>query len=281
MQRTNLWPNPDFVPSGMHVNGSGKDISAYMKDGAFFNTGADYIDLLFKACEVGVEYVCCFNIKNTSATKNIAVWSGSGSWKPTSQTTGVKTIRFVCAAADTRLGVPPGMAIDSLIVERSDTFDKASGGLPSLLQRKHHAARLSAGQVTADDAHEPVPVTALGRDIDSRMEHADAMLPAHRRRIILFPKLAQMLERHREDHRRRIIEDDLRKPADHTGIQAERHTATDVHGGCERHAERKRLRHLHLQRLRRHSGGLHQTGHTRPIQREHDALGLNGSGVMA
>lgn len=149
MQRTNLWPNPDFVPSGMHVNGSGKDISGFMEDGALANTSTDYIDLPFKACDTGVEYVCCFNIAATTATKNIAVWSGSNSWKPKAQSVGVQTIRFVCAAADTRLGVPTGMAIDSLIVERSDTFDNASGGASNLLQREHDALGLTRTGATA------------------------------------------------------------------------------------------------------------------------------------
>lgn len=125
---TNLWPNPDFVPTGFHVNGSGKDISGYMDGGRFQNIGTDYVDLPFNACEVGTEYVCCFNIAATTASKNIAIWSGSGSWKPKAQTVGMQTIRFVTAAADTRLGVPPGMTIDSLIVELADTFDETSGG---------------------------------------------------------------------------------------------------------------------------------------------------------
>lgn len=128
MQRINLWPNPDFVPTGMHVNGSGKDISGYMADGRFSNTSSDYVDLPFKACEVSTEYVCCFNIVSTTATNNIAVFSGSKSWKPASQNVGAQKIRFACANVDTRLAVPSGMAIDSLIVESADTFDKTSGG---------------------------------------------------------------------------------------------------------------------------------------------------------
>ena len=142
MQRINLWPNPDFVPSGFHTSGSGKDLAEYMSAGRFANTSPDYIDLPFASCELGAEYVCCFNISATVAVKNIAIWSGSGSWKPQVQTVGMQTIRFVPAAADTRLGVPPGMTIDSLIVELADTFDETSGGAPNLLQRKHHAAQL-------------------------------------------------------------------------------------------------------------------------------------------
>ena len=128
MQRINLWPNPDFVPSGFHTSGSGKDLAEYMSAGRFANTSPDYIDLPFASCELGAEYVCCFNISATVAVKNIAIWSGSGSWKPQVQTVGMQTIRFVPAAADTRLGVPPGMTIDSLIVELADTFDETSGG---------------------------------------------------------------------------------------------------------------------------------------------------------
>ena len=129
--RTNLWPNPDFVPTGFHVNGRGKDISGYMDGGRFQNTSTDYVDLPFKACEVGTEYVCCFNIAANASKNKIAIWSGSGSWKPATQQTGVQKIRFVCAAVDTRLGVPSGMTIDSLIVELADTFDgSVGGGLP-------------------------------------------------------------------------------------------------------------------------------------------------------
>ena len=128
MQRINLWPNPDFVPSGFHTSGSGKDLAEYMSDGRFTNTSPDYIDLPFASCELGAEYVCCFNISATVAVKNIAIWSGSGSWKPQAQTVGMQTIRFVPAAADTRLGVPPGMTISELSVEAADTYDAALGG---------------------------------------------------------------------------------------------------------------------------------------------------------
>lgn len=128
MQRINLWPNPDFVPSGFHTSGSGKDFAEYMSAGRFTNTSPDYIDLPFASCELGAEYVCCFNISATVAVKNIAIWSGSGSWKPQAQTVGMQTIRFVPAAADTRLGVPPGMTISELSVEAADTYDAALGG---------------------------------------------------------------------------------------------------------------------------------------------------------
>lgn len=128
MQRINLWPNPDFVPSGFHTSGSGKDLAEYMSAGRFANTSPDYIDLPFASCELGAEYVCCFNISATVAVKNIAIWSGSGSWKPQAQTVGMQTIRFVPAAADTRLGVPSGMAISELSVEAADTYDAALGG---------------------------------------------------------------------------------------------------------------------------------------------------------
>lgn len=128
MQRINLWPNPDFVPTGMHVNGSGKDISRYMTDGRFSNTSSDYIDLPFKNCEVGTGYVCCFNITSATVANNIAVFSGNKSWKPASQNVGAQTIRFTGVASDTRLAVPSGMTIDSLIVETAATYDSAVGG---------------------------------------------------------------------------------------------------------------------------------------------------------
>lgn len=128
MQRINLWPNPDFVPSGFHTSESGKDLAEYMSAGRFTNTSPDYIDLPFASCELGAEYVCCFNISATVAVKNIAIWSGGGSWKPQAQTVGMQTIRFVPAAADTRLGVPPGMTISELSVEAADTYDAALGG---------------------------------------------------------------------------------------------------------------------------------------------------------
>ena len=151
MQRINLWPNPDFVPSGFHTSGSGKDLAEYMSDGRFANTSPDYIDLPFASCELGAEYVCCFNISATVAVNNIAIWSGSGSWKPQVQTVGMQTIRFVPAAADTRLGVPPGMTIDSLIVELADTYDTPLGGgflasSPATRCRSHRSVR-RAGDV--------------------------------------------------------------------------------------------------------------------------------------
>lgn len=170
MQRINLWPNPDFVPSGFHTSGSGKDLAEYMSAGRFANTSPDYIDLPFASCELGAEYVCCFNISATVAVKNIAIWSGSGSWKPQAQTVGMQTIRFVPAAADTRLGVPPGMTIDSLIVELADTFDETSGGASGLLLGGHDATRLRrfVGRVMSDDGDEPMHEPILDNHPASR-----------------------------------------------------------------------------------------------------------------
>lgn len=175
MQRINLWPNPDFVPSGFHTSGSGKDIAEYMSAGRFTNTSPDYIDLPFASCELGAEYVCCFNISATVAVKNIAIWSGSGSWKPQAQTVGMQTIRFVPAAADTRLGVPPGMTIDSLIVELADTFDETSGGASGLLLGGHDATRLRrfVGRVMSDDGHEPDKQSKRPRHAETGRVHAD------------------------------------------------------------------------------------------------------------
>ena len=130
--RTNLWPNPDFVPTGFHVSSIGKDVSGYMDGGRFQNTGTGYVDLPFNACEVGTEYVCCFNIAATEGENHIAIWSGSSSWKLASQPTGARTIRFTGVSSDTRIAVPPGMTIDSLIVETAATYDSGvGGGLPS------------------------------------------------------------------------------------------------------------------------------------------------------
>lgn len=176
MQRINLWPNPDFVPSGFHTSGSGKDLAEYMSAGRFTNTSPDYIDLPFASCELGAEYVCCFNISATVAVKNIAIWSGSGSWKPQAQTVGMQTIRFVPAAADTRLGVPPGMTISELSVEAADTYDAAlGGGASGLLLGGHDATRLRrfVGRVMSDDGHEPDKQSKRPRHAETGRVHAD------------------------------------------------------------------------------------------------------------
>lgn len=176
MQRINLWPNPDFVPSGFHTSESGKDLAEYMSAGRFTNTSPDYIDLPFASCELGAEYVCCFNISATVAVKNIAIWSGSGSWKPQAQTVGMQTIRFVPAAADTRLGVPPGMTISELSVEAADTYDAAlGGGASGLLLGGHDATRLRrfVGRVMSDDGHEPDKQSKRPRHAETGRVHAD------------------------------------------------------------------------------------------------------------
>ena len=128
MQRINLWPNPKFDPTGFHVVKNGGDISKYMTGGTLANTRGEYIDLPFASCELGAEYVCCFNISATVAVKNIAIWSGSGSWKPQAQTVGMQTIRFTPTANDAHLAIPSGMTISELSVEAADTYDAALGG---------------------------------------------------------------------------------------------------------------------------------------------------------
>ncbi|MFQ6149715.1 hypothetical protein, partial [Bifidobacterium adolescentis] len=47
---------------------------------------------------------------------------------PSAQTVGKYTIRFTPTANDTRLAIPPGMAISELSVEAADTYDAAVGG---------------------------------------------------------------------------------------------------------------------------------------------------------
>lgn len=132
MQRINLWLNPKFDPTGFHVVKKGGDISKYMTGGTLANTRGEYIDLPF-ACEVGVEYVCTFRIvSNDTTNKSIGIFSGGTVEYPSAQTVGKYTIRFTPTANDTRLAIPPGMAISELSVEAADTYDAAlvGGGLP-------------------------------------------------------------------------------------------------------------------------------------------------------
>ena len=131
MQRINLWLNPKFDPTGFHVVKKGGDISKYMTGGTLANTRGEYIDLPF-ACEVGVEYVCTFRIvSNDTTNKSIGIFSGDTVKYPSAQTVGKYTIRFTPTANDTRLAIPPGMAISELSVEAADTYDAAlGGGLP-------------------------------------------------------------------------------------------------------------------------------------------------------
>ena len=128
MQRINLWPNPKFDPTGFHVVKKGGDISEYMTGGTLANTRGEYIDLPF-ACEVGVEYVCTYRIvSNDTTNKSIGIFSGGTVKYPSPQTVGKYTIRFTPTANDTRLAIPPGMAISELSVEAADTYDAALGG---------------------------------------------------------------------------------------------------------------------------------------------------------
>lgn len=162
MQRINLWLNPKFDPTGFHVVKKGGDISKYMTGGTLANTRGEYIDLPF-ACEVGVEYVCtCRIVSNDTTNKSIGIFSGGTVKYPSAQTVGKYTIRFIPTANDTRLAIPPGMAISELSVEAADTYDAALGGASGLLHRGHDATRIGAsvGRVMSDDdnelMHEPI-----------------------------------------------------------------------------------------------------------------------------
>lgn len=171
MQRINLWPNPKFDPTGFHVVKKGGDISKYMTGGTLANTRGEYIDLPF-ACEVGVEYVCtCRIVSNDTTNKSIGIFSGGTVKYPSAQTVGKYTIRFTPTANDTRLAIPPGMAISELSVEAADTYDAAlGGGASGLLHGGHDATRLRrlVGRVMSDDGHEPMHEPILDHHPESR-----------------------------------------------------------------------------------------------------------------
>lgn len=171
MQRINLWPNPKFDPTGFHVVKKGGDISKYMTGGTLANTRGEYIDLPF-ACEVGVEYVCtCRIVSNDTTNKSIGIFFGSTVKCPSAQTVGKYTIRFTPTANDTRLAIPPGMAISELSVEAADTYDAAlGGGASGLLLGGHDATRLRrfVGRVMSDDGHEPMHEPILDHHPESR-----------------------------------------------------------------------------------------------------------------
>lgn len=176
MQRINLWPNPKFDPTGFHVVKKGGDISKYMTGGTLANTRGEYIDLPF-ACEVGVEYVCtCRIVSNDTTNKSIGIFSGGTVKYPSAQTVGKYTIRFTPTANDTRLAIPPGMAISELSVEAADTYDAAlGGGASGLLHGRHDAARIGAsvGRVMSDDGHEPDKQSKSPRHAEAGRVHAD------------------------------------------------------------------------------------------------------------
>ena len=282
MQRINLWPNPDFVPSGFHTSGSGKDLAEYMSAGRFANTSPDYIDLPFASCELGAEYVCCFNISATVAVKNIAIWSGSGSWKPQAQTVGMQTIRFVPAAADTRLGVPPGMTIDSLIVELADTYDTAiGGGASSLLLRRPDAARIGAsvGRVMSDDGHEPDKQSKRPRHAEAGRVHADYDHREDSGYPILVHGLAGRVGRLRHD---RQLSGHLQQEPTHRMVLHVHDRESDEPGiqGRVRQSDRQGVEHGHV-RAGRIPG--EQSLARRPLlfRRGYDAARLTLLGVMA
>lgn len=281
MQRINLWPNPDFVPSGFHTSGSGKDLAEYMSAGRFANTSPDYIDLPFASCELGAEYVCCFNISATVAVNNIAIWSGSGSWKPQAQTVGMQTIRFVPAAADTRLGVPPGMTIDSLIVELADTYDTAIGGGSSLLLRRHDAARIGAsvGRVMSDDGHEPDKQSKRPRHAEAGRVHADYDHREDSGYPILVHGLAGRVGRLRHD---RQLSGHLQQEPTHRMVLhvPERESDEPEIQGRVRQSDRQGVEHAHV-RAGRIPGEQAPARRHRIFRRGYDAARLTLFGVMA
>lgn len=282
MQRINLWPNPDFVPSGFHTSGSGKDLAEYMSAGRFANTSPDYIDLPFASCELGAEYVCCFNISATVAVNNIAIWSGSGSWKPQAQTVGMQTIRFVPAAADTRLGVPPGMTIDSLIVELADTYDTAiGGGASSLLLRRHDAARIgvSVGRVMSDDGHEPDKQSKRPRHAEAGRVHADYDHREDSGYPILVHGLAGRVGRLRHD--RQLSGHLQQEPTHRMVLHVPAHESDEPEiQGRVRQSDRQGVEHGHV-RAGRIPGEQGPARRHRIFRRGYDAARLTHLGVMA
>ena len=131
MQRINHFANPNFIPTGAHLNSTGSDISKYFVNHTFANTSDSYLDLPFQGTDVGVEYVCTVSVKVASTNGlSVAVWSGHSGFRASDGGVGVKTIRFIAANRAARLAVPSGVTIDGLCLERADTYDTAIGGLP-------------------------------------------------------------------------------------------------------------------------------------------------------
>ena len=206
MQRINLWPNPKFDPTGFHVVKKGGDISKYMTGGTLANTRGEYIDLPF-ACEVGVEYVCtCRIVSNGTTNKSIGIFSGGTVKYPSAQTVGKYTIRFIPTANDTRLAIPPGMAISELSVEAADTYDAAlGGGASGLLHRGHDATRIGAsiGRVMSDDDNEPMHEPILDHHLASRQVGASHDRSERERDDIFGQFRCERHRRHCLDYRNR------------------------------------------------------------------------------
>lgn len=204
MQRINLWLNPKFDPTGFHVVKKGGDISKYMTGGTLANTRGEYIDLPF-ACEVGVEYVCtCRIVSNDTTNKSIGIFSGGTVKYPSAQTVGKYTIRFIPTANDTRLAIPPGMAISELSVEAADTYDAAlGGGASGLLLGGYDAARIGAsvGRVVPDDGHEPMHEPILDHHLASRQVGASHGLAEREMDDILGQFRCERHRRHCLDYR--------------------------------------------------------------------------------
>lgn len=204
MQRINLWPNPKFDPTGFHVVKKGGDISKYMTGGTLANTRGEYIDLPF-ACEVGVEYVCtCRIVSNDTTNKSIGIFSGGTVEYPSAQTVGKYTIRFTPTANDTRLAIPPGMAISELSVEAADTYDAAlGGGASGLLLGGHDATRLrrSVGRVMSDDDNEPMHEPILDHHLASRQVGASHDRSEREWDVILGQFRCERHRRHCLDYR--------------------------------------------------------------------------------
>ena len=281
MQRINLWPNPKFDPTGFHVVQKGGDISKYMTGGTLANTRGEYIDLPF-ACEVGVEYVCtCRIVSNDTTNKSIGIFSGGTVKYPSAQTVGKYTIRFTPTANDTRLAIPPGMAISELSVEAADTYDAAlGGGASGLLHRGHDATRIGAsvGRVMSDDNHEPMHEPILDHRPESRPvgEYHDHSEKA--RDEILGQRLCGRHRRHYLDARvwRHQCKPTCRLRANRQRYQCDVNELFRQVRQSDRHSDK--YTHLHAGRL---SGEQDPARQHRIFRRGYDAARLTPLGVMA
>lgn len=282
MQRINLWLNPKFDPTGFHVVKKGGDISKYMTGGTLANTRGEYIDLPF-ACEVGVEYVCTYRIvSNDTTNKSIGIFSGSTVKYPSAQTVGKHTIRFTPTANDTRLAIPPGMAISELSVEAADTYDAAlGGGASGLLHRGHDATRIGAsvGRVMSDDGHEPDKQSKRPRHAEAGRVHADYDHREDSGYPILVHGLAGRVGRLRHD---RQLSGHLQQEPTHRMVLhvLDRESDEPEIQGRVRQSDRQGVEHGHV-RAGRIPG--EQSLARRPLlfRRGYDAARLTPMGVVA
>lgn len=282
MQRINLWLNPKFDPTGFHVVKKGGDISKYMTGGTLANTRGEYIDLPF-ACEVGVEYVCTFRIvSNDTTNKRIGIFFGGTGEYPSAQTVGKYTIRFTPTANDTRLAIPPGMAISELSVEAADTYDAAlGGGASGLLHGRHDAARIGAsvGRVMSDDGHEPDKQSKRPRHAETGRVHADYDHREDSGYHILVHGLAGRVGRLRHD---RQLSGHLQQEPTHRMVLhvPDRETDEPEIQGRVRQSDRQGVGHGHV-RAGRIPGEQGLARQHRIFHRGHDATRLTLTGVMA